>query len=266
MGQVGDAAELDLVVVGDEEVAPGRRDEGGAERPTLLRPDRDVVQVRRVGREAAGAGDAALPLNRVVMFNSGVGYFEHRGDVEGDAKIDLQFRVDDINDLLKSLILEDRGGGTISTVTYGSRDPITKTLPKFRTEANYFGIFVPKGVPAEVTATLNKIWAEKISKSEALKKYASDKGAIFDPQYGEAAKKASFPAIQGAAWILQEGGKAKEPERQSDRDQIDQHAHLRLRPTRSALPTTRSEDPDMHSAAISGVTNPRTASGTARRL
>ncbi|HEX3726431.1 MAG TPA: hypothetical protein VHV08_09320, partial [Pirellulales bacterium] len=73
----------------------------------------------------------ALPLNRVVLFNSGVGYFEHRGQVDGDAHIDLRFRVDDINDLLKSMVLEDRGGGTISTVTYGSRDPITKTLKTF---------------------------------------------------------------------------------------------------------------------------------------
>jgi tripartite-type tricarboxylate transporter receptor subunit TctC len=88
-------------------------------------------------------------------------------------------------------------------------EPITKTLPNFRTETNYFGIFVPKGVPAEVTATLNKIWDEKIKNSEALKKYAADKGAIFDPRHGDDAKKASFPAIQGAAWILQEGGKAK---------------------------------------------------------
>jgi hypothetical protein len=79
----------------------------------------------------ADKDDNALPLNKVVMFNSGVGYFEHRGDVEGDTKIDLQFRVEDINDLLKSMILEDRGGGKISTVTYGSRDPITKTLKTF---------------------------------------------------------------------------------------------------------------------------------------
>lgn len=76
-------------------------------------------------------GDAALPLNKVIMFNSGVGYFEHRGEVDGDAKVDLQFNIDDINDLLKSMILEDRGGGTISTVTYGSKDPITKTLQTF---------------------------------------------------------------------------------------------------------------------------------------
>ncbi len=72
-----------------------------------------------------------LPLSKVVMFSSGVGYFEHRGSVDGDAHVDLTFRVDDINDLLKSMILEDRGGGTISTVTYGSRDPITKTLKTF---------------------------------------------------------------------------------------------------------------------------------------
>ncbi|MGD9721122.1 MAG: hypothetical protein AB7O59_03590 [Pirellulales bacterium] len=94
----------------------------------LLTP---VVAVAQEAKPAAEKAEAALPLARVVMFNSGVGYFEHQGQVTGDAKIDLQFRVDDINDLLKSMILEDRGGGTISTVTYGSRDPITKTLQTF---------------------------------------------------------------------------------------------------------------------------------------
>src|SRR5262249_60541113 len=74
---------------------------------------------------------SAVPLGKVVMFTSGVGYFEHRGEVDGNAKIEMRFNVDDINDLLKSMILEDRGGGKISTVTYGSRDPITKTLKTF---------------------------------------------------------------------------------------------------------------------------------------
>ena len=90
-----------------------------------------LVSVGQEGAKPADKGEAALPLNKVVMFNSGVGYFEHRGNVDGDTKIDLRFRVEDINDLLKSMILEDRGGGTISTVTYGSRDPITKTLKTF---------------------------------------------------------------------------------------------------------------------------------------
>ncbi len=81
--------------------------------------------------KAAAQAQQALPLGKVVMFNSGVGYFEHRGNVEGNTTVDLRFRIDEINDLLKSMILEDRGGGTISTVTYGSRDPITKTLKTF---------------------------------------------------------------------------------------------------------------------------------------
>lgn len=80
--------------------------------------------------EKAG-GQKAVPLGKVVLFTSGVGYFEHRGEVDGDAKIEMRFNVDDINDLLKSMVLEDRGGGKISTVTYGSRDPITKTLKTF---------------------------------------------------------------------------------------------------------------------------------------
>lgn len=72
-----------------------------------------------------------LPVERIVLFNSGVGFFEHRGEVEGDDSIELKFKTDDINDLLKSLVLQDLGGGQISTVSYGSRDPITKTLQTF---------------------------------------------------------------------------------------------------------------------------------------
>ncbi len=72
-----------------------------------------------------------LPLAKVVMFNAGVGFFEHSGVVHGDATIDLKFNVRDINDLLKSMVVQDRDGGHVSTVTYGSKDPITKTLQTF---------------------------------------------------------------------------------------------------------------------------------------
>lgn len=79
----------------------------------------------------AEAKSKDLPLAKIVMFNAGVGYFEHRGTVAGDAAVDLKFNVRDINDLLMSMVLEDQGGGRISTVTYGSKDPITKTLQTF---------------------------------------------------------------------------------------------------------------------------------------
>ena len=42
---------------------------------------------------------SSLPLKRVVLFSSGVGYFEHAGSVEGDARVELKFSVDDASGL-----------------------------------------------------------------------------------------------------------------------------------------------------------------------
>ena len=92
---------------------------------------------------------------------------------------------------------------------FGTIQPLSQTLPGFTAPINYFGIFIPKGVPDEVVKTVEKIWAENITKSEALKKYAVSRGALFAPQFGEAAQKAVFPAVQANAWLLYDGGKAK---------------------------------------------------------
>jgi hypothetical protein len=72
-----------------------------------------------------------LPVTRIVLFSSGVGYFQRDGQVDGNARIDLPFAAHNINDLLKSLVLQDEGGGRISTVNYDNRDPIEKTLKSF---------------------------------------------------------------------------------------------------------------------------------------
>lgn len=74
---------------------------------------------------------ANVPLQRVVMFSSGVAFYERSGEVVDNAAIDLQFNTRDINDLLKSMVLQDLGGGKISTVSYGSKDPATRTLRTF---------------------------------------------------------------------------------------------------------------------------------------
>ena len=92
---------------------------------------------------------------------------------------------------------------------YGTIPPLSNTIPGFSAPANYFGIFIPKGVPDDVVKTVEKIWADDISKSEALKKYAASRGALFAPSYGEAAQKAVFPAVQANAWMLFDSGKAK---------------------------------------------------------
>jgi tripartite-type tricarboxylate transporter receptor subunit TctC len=92
---------------------------------------------------------------------------------------------------------------------YGVIPPLSQTIPGFTAPANYFGIFIPKGVPDEVVQTVQKIWNENIARSEAVKKYATSRGALFAPSSGEAAQKAVFPAVQANAWLQFDGGKAK---------------------------------------------------------
>ena len=92
---------------------------------------------------------------------------------------------------------------------FGVIEPISKTIAGFKAPPNYFGIFIPKGVPAEVIATVEKAWAEHIVNNEALKKYAANRGALFAPAAGEAAQAAAFPAVQANAWLLHAGGKTK---------------------------------------------------------
>jgi hypothetical protein len=77
-----------------------------------------------------------LPMTRVVLFNSGVGYFSRSGEVEGEARVDLAFQETDINDLLKSMVLEDFGNGHIAAVSYDSREPISRTLSSFAINLN----------------------------------------------------------------------------------------------------------------------------------
>jgi tripartite-type tricarboxylate transporter receptor subunit TctC len=92
---------------------------------------------------------------------------------------------------------------------YGTIEPISKMVPGFKAPANYFGIFIPKGVPPEVVATMQQIWNDQIAKSAAIKAYAVNKGALFAPVAGDAALAAAMPAIQANAWLLHSTGKTK---------------------------------------------------------
>ena len=90
-----------------------------------------VLFFAAVAAAAEGPKEATLPLKRVVLFSSGVGFFEHAGEVKDDAKVQMKFKTGEINDLLKSMVVQDFDGGKVSTVTYASKDPITKTLKSF---------------------------------------------------------------------------------------------------------------------------------------
>ncbi|HOT61582.1 MAG TPA: hypothetical protein PLU93_01815 [Treponemataceae bacterium] len=83
-------------------------------------------------------GSADLPIRRVVLFSSGVGYFEHAGSVEGNAVATLPFKLEEINDALKSLIVIDPKSSSPS-VTYPSEDTLLRTLQSLRVDLSGAG-------------------------------------------------------------------------------------------------------------------------------
>jgi hypothetical protein len=73
-----------------------------------------------------------VPVRRVVLFSSGVGFFQHAGTVNGNAASELRFKTDQINDVLKSLVVTDADAGRVTSITYPSQNPVSKTLKSFQ--------------------------------------------------------------------------------------------------------------------------------------
>ncbi len=101
----------------------------------LLDPARSALaqEAVSVAMPAAAAGPAAVvPINKVVLYTAGVGYFQHEGKVTGDSTLALPFKTEQLNDVLKSLLVQDSGGGTISAASYPSQNPLNMQLGSFR--------------------------------------------------------------------------------------------------------------------------------------
>jgi hypothetical protein len=75
-----------------------------------------------------------VPVAKVMLFSSGVGYFEHAGSVRGNGATELRFKTSQINDILKSIVLQDQDGGRVGTISYPSQDPLGKTLKSFQVD------------------------------------------------------------------------------------------------------------------------------------
>ena len=71
---------------------------------------------------------AGIPVRKVVLYKNGLGYFEHAGEVTGDAEISIDFTTSQLNDVLQSLTVLDEGGGHISGVGYNSTSPLDQQL------------------------------------------------------------------------------------------------------------------------------------------
>lgn len=73
-----------------------------------------------------------LPVQRVVLYKNGVGYFEHSARVRGRQELNIDFTTSQLNDVLKSLTVVDLGEGRISSVRYNSIAPLAERLKALR--------------------------------------------------------------------------------------------------------------------------------------
>jgi len=71
--------------------------------------------------------DTNLPLRRVALFSSGVGFFERSATMTGAARIQLPFLAEDVSDALKSLTILDPDS-RMPSVTYPAEDTLDATL------------------------------------------------------------------------------------------------------------------------------------------
>ncbi|GHV71684.1 hypothetical protein AGMMS49928_24620 [Spirochaetia bacterium] len=80
---------------------------------------------------SADTAAAELPLRRLAIFSSGVGFFQHAGNISSSAlvpaRITLPFSAAAVNDALKSLVVNDPGSD-FPTVTYASATALRETL------------------------------------------------------------------------------------------------------------------------------------------
>jgi len=70
---------------------------------------------------------ADLSLERIMLSSGGIGYFEYEATVDGNATLNLDVPLDQVDDILKSLVVYD-DGGTAGEVTLPGREPLTQSF------------------------------------------------------------------------------------------------------------------------------------------
>ena len=81
--------------------------------------------------EPAAAADKELALRRVLLSSGGVGYFEYEARISGDADLPLTVRLDQIDDVLKSVVVYDDRGvvGDVTLPGKSAADEAFRDLP-----------------------------------------------------------------------------------------------------------------------------------------
>ncbi|MGI9382371.1 MAG: hypothetical protein ACR2PO_04395, partial [Methyloligellaceae bacterium] len=78
------------------------------------------------GADPALAADD-LALKRVLLSTGGVGYFEYEAKVDGNAELSLNVRLDQVDDVLKSVVVYD-DKGQVGTISLPGKTPLKEVF------------------------------------------------------------------------------------------------------------------------------------------
>jgi hypothetical protein len=92
---------------------------------------RAFLPAQAVGELSGGVPGRGLPLEKVVLFSSGLAYYEHSGRVNGGASFILPFKYEAVNDALKSLVINDPAS-TNPRISYQSEQSLVQALRSLR--------------------------------------------------------------------------------------------------------------------------------------
>lgn len=87
-----------------------------------------AAQTAGANEEGASSAPEQLPVRSVVLYKSGVGFFQHVGEVRGDETVRINFNSAQLNDVLGSLTVLDLNGGRITGIDYNSEAPFSQRL------------------------------------------------------------------------------------------------------------------------------------------
>jgi hypothetical protein len=91
-----------------------------------------VISSPAISQTAGDDSSGRLPVERVVLYKNGIGYFEHMARVHGTQDLSIDFTTSQLNDVLKSLTAVDLGDGHVSSVRYNSIAPLEERLKSLR--------------------------------------------------------------------------------------------------------------------------------------
>ena len=130
--------------------------------------------------------------------------------VKGETEVVMQLSME-VADMLRAgklRALANMSTLSLSISDYGEVPPVMQFLPNHAPLQYLFGLYVPKGVPAEVEEAINKAF-DAAAKSDSIKRLAREKASAPVNYKGEEALKLVETTGQNVNCILKDIGVAK---------------------------------------------------------